>query len=216
VLDVALESSKPLPAGRWQREEKFTCKGLIMFSESTGFYLYSSLLQANAAILSILGVFTIFRVQSIQAAIEIIKNSLISSPFEGHYSATEEMDEFDNFSLKEKINAVKSGYGSHADGTYKNISKPNLNHRYKNWTDNEEKIDKIKKSIKWPSILLAGSIIVLSVFIVLSKWIHCKGIKTELYFFAIILIFESLILFYILKYIFKAVGITKSEKKAVA
>ncbi len=51
----------------------------MIFSESTGFYSYSSLLQANAAILSILGIFTIFRVQSFQSAIETIKNSFILS-----------------------------------------------------------------------------------------------------------------------------------------
>jgi hypothetical protein len=72
-----------------------------MFSESTGFYLYSSLLQANAAILSILGVFTIFRVQSIQAAIDIIKNAWIM-PRGFYHPNIDVMTEFDNIRLGKK------------------------------------------------------------------------------------------------------------------
>jgi len=39
---------------------------LEIFSDSTCLYFFSALLQANAAILSIVGVYFIYRVQSVQ------------------------------------------------------------------------------------------------------------------------------------------------------
>ena len=48
-----------------------------LFSNSTGLYLFSALLQANAAIIAIVGVFGIFRIQSLQSKIEYIKQGLL-------------------------------------------------------------------------------------------------------------------------------------------
>jgi hypothetical protein len=182
-----------------------------MFSESTGFYLYSSLLQANAAILSILGVFTIFRIQSIQSAIDTIKNSLvISNP--NHYPSTEEMDEFDVYTTQEKMAKAKEGYGSHQGGSYHDSTKKNINHRYVNWASKEDKIDKIKNSLLFPSILLAISIIAFAIFIILSKWIHCQGETVELFTFGFIVIFEIVVVFKVIKYIRETIGVVKVVK----
>ena len=47
------------------------------FSENTGLYFFSALLQANAAILAIVGVFMIFRLQSYQSEKMRIEEKII-------------------------------------------------------------------------------------------------------------------------------------------
>jgi hypothetical protein len=168
-----------------------------MFSESTGFYLYSSLLQANAAILSILGVFTIFRIQSIQSVIDIIKSSLILTVRPGQYPETSAMDRFDNMSLDEKKEEINQSYGG------------NQNNRYENWCKKELQIQKIGNSKKLPSYLLAISMIILSVLLIFSKWIHTVGILFKILCYLMVIVFESIILINILKYIFQTIGIKK-------
>jgi hypothetical protein len=50
----------------------------FVFSEYTGLYFYSSLIQANAAILSLLGVFIVFRIQLNKSSIENLKNFVLN------------------------------------------------------------------------------------------------------------------------------------------
>jgi len=49
---------------------------MIFFSDSTSLYVFSALLQANAAILSIAAIFVIFRIQSLGSAIEVRRSIL--------------------------------------------------------------------------------------------------------------------------------------------
>ncbi len=49
-----------------------------LFSENTGLYFYSTLVQANAAIFSILSIFFIFRLQYVNSRITSIRQELIS------------------------------------------------------------------------------------------------------------------------------------------
>lgn len=50
---------------------------LSRISELTGFYFFSALLQADAAILGILGVFIIFRFQNLQNYIQNLREHII-------------------------------------------------------------------------------------------------------------------------------------------
>ena len=73
----------------------------------TGLYFYSSLLQANAAIISIVAIFFIFTVQSLHLATEGYYNALIAS-----CENNLEKKLYHNFrshSLKEKIEDVEKG-----------------------------------------------------------------------------------------------------------
>ncbi len=50
----------------------------IVFTENTSLYFYSALLQANAAIIALVGLYTIFHLQNVNSTIEIIKSSLVN------------------------------------------------------------------------------------------------------------------------------------------
>lgn len=50
----------------------------IVFNDSTSLYFYSALLQANAAIIALIGLYTTFRIQSAYSSIESIKNYFLA------------------------------------------------------------------------------------------------------------------------------------------
>lgn len=80
---------------------------LEVYFENTGLYFYSSLLQANGAILAIVGVFFIFRIQSLQSTVEGNYLTLLMScvnDFERKFYHS-----FRNHGLEEKIIDVEKG-----------------------------------------------------------------------------------------------------------
>ena len=75
-----------------------------LFSNTTGLYLFSALLQANAAIIAIVGVFGIFRIQSLQSKIEYIKQVLLQpgGRHSGDGMRSISVHEFDELTIGEK------------------------------------------------------------------------------------------------------------------
>lgn len=130
-----------------------------LFSDNTGLYFYSALLQANAAILSIVGVFYIFRIQSNQNSIDILKNLLLSD--KGRFTWPESIIEFESLSIKKrKIETEERKYP-------KQIL-PQLT----KWTNLEEQIITIKASIAFPTCLLSLGIIVYAAGILSANKVH--------------------------------------------
>lgn len=163
------------------------------FSENSGFYFLSSLLQANAAILSITGVFYIFKIQSLQSSIDIIKSSLMADM--GRRSWPEKILEFDKLSLVEKEKALLI-----KPDPYIHI-KPSI----VDWTTLERKISNVKAEVKPSLIILGIAIIVEAVCLFTANLIHQHNMVEMIVLF-LNLILEVIIVFVVIKNILKALN----------
>jgi len=136
----------------------------IIFTESTGLYFYSALLQANAAIIALVGLYTTFRIQSAYSNIESIKNYFLA----GNQNIRDFGIEFE-----EKTYAEKRSYLY--DMEFTNLERKQL----KRWFDNLTLINTLKRGIIVPTILLAVALISDSFFLFYSTSLHqhCPNIE---------------------------------------
>lgn len=158
------------------------------FTENSGYYFYSSLLQANAAIISIFGVFFIYKVQSLHSAISDIFNSIcqISS------TAMDYALKFKAMDLEQKKERLKAY----------NRDDP-VSKFYKQWYEAVVDLVKIKEKIIKPSILLTTAIILQSIFLLLSNDIHLQGSDYEFISFLLTIFYESYVLILLSKTIYE-------------
>jgi len=148
----------------------------IIFSENTGLYLYSALLQANAAIITLVGFFSIFTIQSIHSKINTIQSSFIAI---GHGN---KIRWFDGLNLKDKeIETQKM-----IDEDYF-IS-------YNRWVINLKQIKKVKYGIILPTLLLGIALISDIIFLFLSSSLHEKYPDSEIYYAFINSAYEIIII----------------------
>ena len=158
------------------------------FTENTGYYFYSSLLQANAAIISIFGVFFIYKVQSLQSSISEIFNSICSI----NSIAMDYARKFKLMNLDQKKDKMKDYNNENTGSKF-----------YRQWYENEVSLVKIKEKIVKPSILLTTAIILQSIFLLLSNDIHLQGGIYEVISFLLTIIYESYVLILLSKTIYE-------------
>ena len=154
------------------------------FTENTGYYFYSSLLQANAAIISIFGVFFIYKVQSLQSSISEIFNSICSI----NSMAMDYALKFKVMDLDQKKNKLKDYNNENTGSKF-----------YRQWYETEVNLVKIIK----PSILLTTAIILQSIFLLLSNDIHLQGSSYEFISFLLTILYESYVLILLSKTIYE-------------
>ncbi len=123
-------------------------------------YFFSAVLQANAAILSILGLFAIFKIQNLQASSANIRNFLISEG--GRFLQLGAIIEFDIKSTVDKKKYLESSNNL-------NSSRVQL---LREWIRNDEQIRNISKSIKLPIFLLIIGIILPMFYLVLGDYLY--------------------------------------------
>ncbi len=158
------------------------------FSYSTGLYFFSALVQANASILAIVGVFMIFKIQSIQSSIDMIKNKLSKSI--GPIAVNKLEDLLNKYNMKE------------FDDKAKNILEtPTCNY----WKEKHNTIKNIKESIKTPTILLIFGTGICALFLMLANFIHSLGFHIESQILLSVLIFEFISLYTVYDAIKKAI-----------
>lgn len=163
---------------------------IITFSDSTGLYFYSALVQANAAILSIVGVFIIFRLQSLQSSIDRAVRALLSDT----RTTPSPVIEFEKMNLEEKKTFVERGK-----------IEPPIKPLFREWATNEEKISKIRSSIKLPTRLLAFGIVGDSIGLLGANLIHENGVRIESCVLWLFLLLEVYIVIFVVDGIFNAV-----------
>lgn len=162
-----------------------------LFSENTGLYFYSTIVQANAAIFSILAIFYIFRrqyiddrISSIREELTRINNAIATKTREYFYLSSEKRKEF-----------IKSNKGAldildlYKNADYFLDSKYALNSR-----------------MKLPLFLLISVIIIQSILLLLASGVHSAEYLVELSFFIFTLIIEIWALLIIIKKISLIVG----------
>ena len=160
---------------------------VFSFSENTGLYLFSSLIQSNAAIISIFGVFFIFRLQSLLSSISEIYESLLNT----NSAVANGAREFRHLSIEEKKAKVDN---------YKKENDIIL--EYKKWYKYEKSVIGIKNLIKKPSIIIITLISLQILFLILSNDIHKLGFQYELICFILVTIFQIYVLILLGKTIF--------------
>lgn len=166
----------------------------IYFSESTSLYIYSSFLQANAAIIAILGLFIIYRIQSLQSSIDVIKSDIMRD--RGMYSHPKTVLDFDLVSIEEKE---------------KKISALNPDHyyllHYKIWVENLKSITQLKTLITFPTIFLTLAIIIDGVCLLFCSNLHYYHKMAE------VSLAYSVILIHIILWVYICVSIIKVIKQ---
>ena len=131
-----------------------------IFSNYTGSYLFSALIQANAAIFSIIGVFYIFRLQSIQSAISNIFNALYNE----NISIRQKAEEFNHKNIDEKKTYAERLSGDNP------ISK-----NYRDWLEYELEKNDLRDKIRNPLFTIVILIILQIIFLIISNGIHSLG-----------------------------------------
>ena len=160
---------------------------VFAFTENTGLYLFSSLIQSNAAIISIFGVFYIFRLQSLQSAISEIYESLCNI----NTAIKDAAREFRHLSLGKKKTKIDS---------YREDNEIVI--EYKKWYEYEKSFNTIKILIKKPTVIIITLISIQIVFLVFSNNIHMLGVVYELISFILIAVFQIYVLVLLCKTIF--------------
>jgi len=151
-----------------------------IFYDYTSIYLFSALLQANAAILAIVGVFGIFKIQSIQTQIDFLKNWLTFPDGRRIMNGWSPKDVF-NFENRSNVEQNEQ-----ISGTKTEIIKSML----ESWMVYKKKIQDIKPIIINSSLILGIGIIVDSVGIICSKLIHDFPPALELVILVLVLLFH--------------------------
>ncbi len=166
----------------------------LRISEQSGHYLYSALLQANAAILSIIGVFAVFKIQTIQSIIDTLKGSRLTDM--GLSSTPTGIINFDNMSLKQKGEYISTA----------NIS-PMIKGVYESWLEKEMEKNNIVNIVKKPIILLGISIFIYAILIILIDTIYTLGIANVLKTHILMLYLEFIILVELIRKILNIISV---------
>ena len=152
----------------------------VSFTGNTGLYFYSALLQANAAIFSIVGVFYIFRLQSINSAISEFFFLLTSQGS----AIREEAIKFRNASTTDKEAKVKK----------LSMFKDGITFEYSRWLILEKELLQLRKKYIPPITNLTFLIVFEIFFLLLSETIHNIGGCTEYLSYSIVSVFQIYIL----------------------
>jgi len=154
------------------------------FSESTLLYFFSALLQANAAILSIVGVFLVFRLQSLRSAIDTLRTIFLQKPGESIWP--ERLAEFDEMDISKK----RKWIAERQQKKELTIMLP----LFKSWITHLENIESLKTRARRPTILLALSICLFTFGLSFAAYVHSLGFESEAVSLAMCSAFEVLII----------------------
>ena len=149
------------------------------FSENTGLYFYSAFIQANAAIFSIVGVFFVFRFQSIKSSISENRN-LFNNAGEEVKKFAQSFEELSNEGKEIEVKRMQGNYA--------------LTNAYRKWLQLEKELTSVKSKIIKPLIFIVILLMIESLFLLLSNGIHKLGFADESLLFGFILIFQSYVL----------------------
>ncbi len=176
-----------------------------IFDVNTGLYLFSALLQANAAIFAIVGVFGIFRIQSLQSKIEFFKQGLIQP--KGRFNRTEMSSEdiikFDEFTLEEKADYIKN---SEIDDNFIPL--------LRSWFNTETIIINFESIIIISMIYLGIGIIINIFFLIYSNTIH-KFFTIEAVIFLLTFIYEIVLINMLIIQIGRMLNVNPNKKKNI-
>jgi hypothetical protein len=163
------------------------------FTENTTLYFYSALLQSNAAIIALVGLYRIFKIQSLQSRIQTIITSLIAA---GAHGLVREFEIANDEDRKKYIEDRKS------KDYYRSLS---------SWMILLTQIKELRTGIILPTVLLTIALISDVIFLLFSSALHIYSPMLELVFAVMNLAYEILILIIISKGIIKIIEVNLEE-----
>ena len=172
---------------------------IIYFTESTSLYIYSAFLQANAAIIAILGLFIIYKIQSLQSSIDIIKSEMMrNQSLESHPKV---IADFDTALINKK------------EEIYKDLEKQKSFYLpyFKIWLDNSIGISNLKNLITNPTIFLTTVIIIDGICLLICSNLHKYYKVEEVYLAYLVMLIHLILWIYICKTIINVI----KQKKVV-
>jgi hypothetical protein len=138
----------------------------IIFTDATGLYLYSALLQANAALLALIGLYIVFRLQSINSRIDSLKSSLFAEGTQFGGDAVR----FDSMTLERKVKWIdKLG----KDNSWIKLT-------YLRWLDLYLISKQFKRGVIIPTLLIGVAICLNALFLFRSSSLHINYPSQEI------------------------------------
>lgn len=172
------------------------------FSDSTGLYFFSALLQANAAILAIVGIFVIFKIQSFESGIDVIKNALsaergISTTIDSDPSIIVEYE----WRSPDDRRIFKQG-----------IIDARVLRLLEDWDNKDEAINRIKSGLKYPSFILCLKIVFDAAGILIINGIHKFNNVGEAVIYLVFLAGQIYVFFVIIRSMQKTINYSYKDK----
>ncbi|MDP8267205.1 MAG: hypothetical protein P9L97_00630 [Candidatus Tenebribacter davisii] len=164
-----------------------------VFYEYTSIYLFSALLQANAAILAIVGVFGIFKIQSIQNKIDFLKNGMTDPILIGGLHA-DDVEKFEKMPYEELWIQISK------------ISNSVVKSLFTNYMEYKQQIIYNKQIILNSTKILGFGVLIDALCLIFSKIIHTSSSLLEFCLVMFIFIFHIFIIIYTVKSINKLIG----------
>jgi len=161
---------------------------LSLFSEYTGLYFYSALLQANAAMLSIAGIFFIFKIQLLNNSLGESKTNLIQN----------RLPQNKGYVVEEFCTKTQEEQREKIDNWDPNSSQDLLN-GFKKIHTLVRQINKAKQKIKLPSFSILIALVLNIISLAFASYIHSTSQLFELITIVLTIIIELIVLFIIIK-----------------
>jgi hypothetical protein len=172
------------------------------FSDSSSLYFYGALVQANAAILSIIGIFVVFRIQSVRSSVDAVRSVLSADP--GKFTAPAEIGRFDRMTLEEKHQWL-TNKKARANPS------PVLSH-FEAWARYLDQIRAIKSSARVPVMLFGITICLFTIGIFLANYIHSVSFAVEFVSMASSVVLEVICVVVVLRIIGRLIGYYEKPK----
>jgi hypothetical protein len=189
----------------------------MTFSDSTSLYFYSAVFQGNMALLAIIGVFVVFKIQQMTSnliekdkiILDYIQNSFKGMIQEGKHLPEIPINYKDIGTLKTALNNIVSG--SKFNDSIKSRTKELLNDSELNKRFEERKIIQVERievinRMKFPFIMILIVIIFSLIFLPLSNTVHHSFSRFEFYPICVLIIINIISLILNAKYIFNVLN----------
>ena len=161
------------------------------FSDSSSLYLYSALLQANAAIIALIGVFFIYKFQALQNDIDSIRSFMLKEDgMRGQYIRYHLFYKLNLYLKKKKLIEQKS------DLFFDN---------YNEWFIKELQVAQLKLKLKSPILFLAYVLISNAILLFFSTYLHNNFIVIEIIVGFLSVVAESILIIKISKLIYSII-----------
>lgn len=161
-----------------------------MYSDTTGLYFYSAWLQANAAIFAIVGIFAIYKLQTLTNKIDNMPTKLLMDG--GQFVSKKDVKMFwiGNYHERDEILERLLSSKNHGDQI--------AFEQFYKWQMAIEQVRPTKQALRAPMVIMALGMMAHSIMLVLSSYIHNHYQTIETYFFIGASIFQGIVLFLVI------------------
>ena len=189
---------------------------MYYFSDSVGLYFYSAVFQGNMAILALIGVFVVFKLQQLSTQLQQ-KEVVITNYVQGRIGTVAKVkipisySDISNLEVQLKKLAEGDGSVNYNDTirqrTQEILSEDDFKNRISEYESISNNLKQIKISWKYPFLSILAVIILALIFLASAYWIHVCFPLVEIIIIYTTIIMNILALIINARFIFKIVTI---------